>query len=224
MVQDLIRYDLLIKSAMQKVVGKVLSDIAKDGLPGDHHFFITFKTDAPGVRLSSRIRERYPREMTIALQHQFWDLIVTDHYFEVGLSFSGATEHLTIPFDAMTVFYDPSVQFALSFQPQRPEGEEGEDDDTVPENDTVADLSSRGRNETATAKRTSVPAAKRQAGKSDQTAKPDETDAKAAAKDKAAKPAAKAKDKKKDAETEEASDTAENGAQIVQLDAFRKKP
>lgn len=117
MFQDLIRYDLLVQEAMRKVIGKVLADIAKDGLPGDHHFYITFKTNSPGVKLSTRMREKYPEEMTIALQHQFWDLIVTDTYFEVGLSFSGISEKLHIPLNAVTVFYDPSVQFALTFQP-----------------------------------------------------------------------------------------------------------
>ena len=118
MPNDLIRYDLLVQEALCGVVSKVLTDVARHGLPGDHHFYITFRTHAPGVRLSTRMRELYPEEMTIILQHQFEDLRVTDHGFEVGLSFKGLPEILLIPFDAMTGFFDPSVQFSLKFEPQ----------------------------------------------------------------------------------------------------------
>jgi len=113
--KDLIRYDLLVQDALKGVVRKVLIDAGKDGLPGEHHFYISFQTDYPGVRLSNRLREKYPQEMTIVLQHQFWDLNVTEHTFEVGLSFSGIPERLLIPFDALTGFFDPSVQFGLKF-------------------------------------------------------------------------------------------------------------
>ena len=112
--KDLIRYDLLVHDALKGVVRKVLID-AKDGLPGEHHFYITFRTDFPGVRLSNRLRERYPQEMMIVLQHQFWDLNVTEHTFEVGLSFSNIPERLLVPFDALVSFLDPSVNFALRF-------------------------------------------------------------------------------------------------------------
>ena len=118
MPNDMIRYDLLVQEALCGVVSKVLADVARNGLPGDHHFYITFRTHAAGVRLSSRMRELYPEEMTIILQHQFEDLKVTDHGFEVGLSFKGIPELLLIPFDAMTGFFDPSVQFSLKFEPQ----------------------------------------------------------------------------------------------------------
>jgi uncharacterized protein len=113
--KDLIRYDLLVQEALKGVVRRLLSDTAKDGLPGEHHFFISFRTDYPGVRIAQRLREKYPQEMTIALQHQFWDLRVTEHAFEVGLSFTGIPERLLIPFDALTKFVDPSVQFGLRF-------------------------------------------------------------------------------------------------------------
>lgn len=116
MTKDLIRYDLLVQDALKGVVRKVLGDAAKDGLVGDHHFYISFRTDFPGVRLSNRLREKYPQDMTIILQHQFWDLAVTEHGFEVGLSFSGVPERLAIPFDAVTGFFDPSVQFGLKFE------------------------------------------------------------------------------------------------------------
>ncbi|MDR1827511.1 MAG: ClpXP protease specificity-enhancing factor SspB [Methylobacteriaceae bacterium] len=117
MAQDLIRYDLLVEEAMRKVIASVLRDVARDGLPGQHHFRISFRTDAPGVRLSAAIREKYPTEMVIAIQHQFWDLAVYDDFFEVGLSFSGVPEKLTIPFEAIIMFFDPSVEFALAFEP-----------------------------------------------------------------------------------------------------------
>jgi len=120
--KDLIRYDLLVQDALKGVVRKVLIEAAKDGLPGEHHFYITFRTDFPGVRLSNRLRDKYPQEMTIVLQHQFWDLGITDHTLEVGLSFSNVPERLLIPFDALTAFFDPSVQFGLKF------GTEGEDE------------------------------------------------------------------------------------------------
>ena len=127
MPNDLIRYDLLVQEALCGVVSRVLADAAKNGLPGDHHFYITFRTHAPGVRLSSRMRDSYPEEMTIILQHQFEDLKVTEHSFEVGLSFKGVPEMLLIPFEAMTGFFDPSVQFSLKFEPLT-EGEGAEGD------------------------------------------------------------------------------------------------
>ena len=122
MTQDLIRYDVLVQDALRGVVRKILSEVAQTGLPGQHHFYISFDTQHPGVRLSSRIRARYPEEMTIVLQHQFWDLTVTDHGFEVGLSFSGIPEKLLVPFVAVKGFFDPSVQFGLQFEVAR-EGE-----------------------------------------------------------------------------------------------------
>jgi uncharacterized protein len=113
---DHIRYDLLAQAALRGVVRTVLADAAKNGLPGDHHFKITFNTLAPGVRLSERMRTQYPQSMTIVLQHQFWDLAVGDDAFEVGLSFGGAPERIAVPFDAVTAFVDPAVQFGLQFE------------------------------------------------------------------------------------------------------------
>jgi uncharacterized protein len=114
---DHIRYDLLTQQALRAVVRRVLSDVAKTGsLPGEHHFYVTFDTRAPGVRLSPRLREQYPEEMTIVLQHQFWDLAVTDAHFEVALSFNGISEKLHVPLDAIKGFFDPSVQFGLQFE------------------------------------------------------------------------------------------------------------
>lgn len=120
---DLIRYDLLAQDALRSVVKKVLSDVAKSGaLPGEHHFFVAFDMDAPGVKMSERLRQiqikKSPdnHEMTIVLQHQFWDLAVSDKSFEVGLSFNGVPERLQVPFNAIKGFFDPSVQFGLQFE------------------------------------------------------------------------------------------------------------
>ncbi len=117
MAEDLIRYDILAQDALRGVVRKVLSEVAKTGLPGEHHFYITFATKAPGVRVSSRLLAQYPEDMTIVLQHQFWDLSATEHGFEVGLSFNGVPERVLVPFTAVKAFVDPSVQFALQFEP-----------------------------------------------------------------------------------------------------------
>jgi hypothetical protein len=116
MSKDLIRYDLLVQDALKGMVRKVLGDAARDGLPGDHHFYISFRTDFPGVRLSPRLREKYPHDMTIVLQHQFWDLSISEQVLEVGLSFSGVPERLSIPLDALTGFFDPSAEFGLKFE------------------------------------------------------------------------------------------------------------
>jgi len=113
---DHIRYDILAQQALRGVVRTVLVDVAAKGLPGEHHFKITFATAAPGVRLSERMRTQYPETMTIVLQHQFWDLLVRDDAFEVGLSFGGVPERLVIPFEAITAFFDPSVQFGFQFE------------------------------------------------------------------------------------------------------------
>ena len=113
---DLIRYDLLAQDALRGVVRKVLTDVAREGLKGDHHFYVAFDTRAPGVRISDRLRGKYPEEMTIVLQHQFWDLTVTEQTFEVGVSFGGTPERLLVPFTAIKGFFDPSVQFGLQFE------------------------------------------------------------------------------------------------------------
>lgn len=117
MATDHIRYDVLARDALRGVLRRVLSDAAEHGLPGDHHFFITFLSTADGVKLSPRLLAQYPEEMTIILQHQFWDLVVTEDRFEVGLSFGGVPERLVIPFAAIKSFLDPSVQFGLQFEP-----------------------------------------------------------------------------------------------------------
>jgi hypothetical protein len=116
MPEDLMRYDLLAQNALKGVVREALRIAATTGLPGDHHFYIAFNTKHPGVRLSEKIAQRYPREMTIVLQHQFWNLHIHQDWFEVELSFDNVPEHLVIPFDAVKGFLDPAVQFGLQFE------------------------------------------------------------------------------------------------------------
>jgi hypothetical protein len=117
MATDHIRYDVLARDALRGVLRRVLTDAAEHGLPGEHHFFITFVSTAEGVKLSPRLLAQYPEEMTVILQHQFWDLTVTEDRFEVGLSFGGIPERLVVPFNSIKSFFDPSVQFGLQFEP-----------------------------------------------------------------------------------------------------------
>jgi hypothetical protein len=121
MSTDHIRYDLLARDALRGVLRRVLTDAAEQGLPGEHHFFITFMSKADGVKISPRLLAQHPEEMTIILQHQFWDLKVSEERFEVGLSFGGIPERLVVPFNAIKSFYDPSVQFGLQFEPAETE-------------------------------------------------------------------------------------------------------
>ena len=199
MSKDLIRYDLLVQDALKGVVRKVLGSAAKDGLPGDHHFYVSFRTDFPGVRLSPRLREKYPEDMTIVLQHQFWDLSITEQHLEVGLSFSGVPERLFIPLDAVTGFFDPSVQFGLKFEIH---DEAGTDAGDKPAKGAVVELQKKPTVPTRSAPKLPAKGAK-PAGESEKAAKTD----------KGPKLGKAAKDK--------ADDDA--GAEVVSLDAFRKK-
>jgi len=114
---SLIPYDEIVQEALRAVVGRVLGEVqASGGLPGSHHFYITFKTQAPGVEIPKRLIERFPDEMTIVLQNKYWDLKVSDQHFEVSLTFNQIAAHLNIPFAAITAFVDPAVNFALQFQ------------------------------------------------------------------------------------------------------------
>jgi uncharacterized protein len=115
MAEGEIRYDLLTQEALRGVVRDVLTHVQRDGLPGEHHLYIAFDTEAEGVSVSKRLKEQYPDEMTIVLQYQFWDLLVTNERFEVKLSFSNVPEKLVVPFAAVKAFYDPSAQFGLQF-------------------------------------------------------------------------------------------------------------
>jgi hypothetical protein len=116
MPEDLMRYDLLAQNALKGVVRDALRIAETTGLPGEHHFYIAFNTKHPGVGMSEKIAQRYPREMTIVLQHQYWNLKVHEDRFEVELSFDNVPEHLIIPFDAIKGFLDPAVQFGLQFE------------------------------------------------------------------------------------------------------------
>lgn len=194
MSTDLIRYDLLVQEALKGVVKRVLTDAAKDGLPGEHHFYISFRTDKSGVRLSTRLRERYPEDMTIVLQHQYSGLAVNDQAFEVGLSFSGVPERLRIPFDALTGFFDPSVQFGLKFEAQAEAAPTGDEAQIPALPEQVQQLGARKK-----------PAGERKTA----TEKPQEPSPALASEETSAEAAA----------PESASETA----QVVSLDAFRKK-
>jgi len=120
MVHETIDYPGMIDSAMRHVVREALIHVDKFGLPGDHHFFISFQTNYPGVSISPQLKARYPEEITIVVQHQFWDLKITDKQFSIMLSFNNIPEKLVVPFDALTAFADPSIKFGLQFHGKRP--------------------------------------------------------------------------------------------------------
>jgi hypothetical protein len=116
-LESLIPYDEIVQEALREVVGRVLHEVEKSGgLPGGHHFYITFKTRMPGVEIPKHLVDRFPDEMTIVIQHRYWDLKVDDDFFSVGLSFGGVPSLLVIPFGAVTDFVDPAVDFSLKFQ------------------------------------------------------------------------------------------------------------
>ena len=115
MSDEYLDYGDLIDEAMHYVVRKALERVRKNGLPGDHHFFITFETHHPGVMISDELTKRYPEEMTIVIQHQYWDLEIEENRFSIVLSFDNIKQNLTIPFDALISFADPSVKFGLQF-------------------------------------------------------------------------------------------------------------
>lgn len=195
MAEDLLRYDILIQDALRGAVKKILAEVGRTGLPGDHHFYIAFDTTAPGVRISQRLKERYPQEMTIVMQHQFWDLAIGEHAFEVGLSFGGVPEKLLVPYSAIKGFFDPSVQFALEFDP-------GKTAEELPEEllEAVEELARAERDATENTGATVDSTGQVTATSDDQPDQP------------AGKGKKPAKDKKPDA-----------GGEVVSLDAFRKK-
>ena len=219
MADDLIRYDLLVQDALRGVVRKVLTDAAREGLSGEHHFYVSFRTEAPGVRISQRLREKYPQDMTIVLQHQFWDLGVTEHTFEVGLSFSGVPERLLVPFDALTGFFDPSVQFGLKFDLN-----DGSDETGEVENQSTSPAmgAPRGAASEPTEMKPKVTGQGNVAGQSLSTIGSNVPKLLPAAQNaetsKVVRPAAK----KANADSEVAA-PPENSAEVVSLDAFRKK-
>jgi len=130
MTEDLLHYPTLIDQAMRGVVKDVLKRVQASGLPGDHHFYISFSTTHPGVKISEQLKARYPKEITIVLQHQFWDFKVEDQQFQATLSFGGVPEKLVVPYAALTAFADPSIKFGLQFQQsEMPEVENLAEDD-----------------------------------------------------------------------------------------------
>ncbi|MDP2357285.1 MAG: ClpXP protease specificity-enhancing factor SspB [Beijerinckiaceae bacterium] len=195
MQSQAIRYDLLVQDALRGMVRDLLVKVAREGLPGDHHFFITFKTHAPGVQLSARMKARYPDEITIVLQHQFWDLIVGDRQFEVGLSFSNIPERLIVPFTSLSGFHDPSVPFMLKFEPKDAAAAEEQSTEPTPLPQPVARLDTIKPDATKRGKR---PAAERVA----------DGDVEAADNSEAAQEPAAGSDASK----------------VVSIDSFRKKP
>ncbi len=208
MAVDHIRYDLLAQKALRGVVAAVLADAAKKGLPGEHHFFISFDTRAAGVRLSTRMRAQYPEEMTIVLQHQFWDLKVGEDGFEIGLSFNGVAEKLSVPFAAIKSFVDPSVHFALQFeQIAETEGE------AAAPTKTKGVMPSENRNEKTSEKASGKP---RPSPRHEPIASvPSIPPAAAAAPANPAPPKTSPSDDKPDKPT--------RGGQVVRLDRYRKK-
>ncbi len=114
-MNDCFQYDALVDDALRSVVQRVLTQVAESGLPGSHHFYISFRSTDPGVQLPDYLRAKYPEEMTIVLQHQYWDLILTEQYFEVTVSFNKQQERIRVPYAALSAFVDPSVRFGLQF-------------------------------------------------------------------------------------------------------------
>jgi len=136
--ESLIPYDEIVQEALRDVVGRVLTTVEKTGtLPGGHHFYITFRTRVAGVEIPKHLSQRFPDEMTIVIQHRFWDLHVAPDFFTVGLSFGGVAATLRVPFAAVTDFVDPAVDFSLKFQANGAENE-GHEAVEVPENDAPA--------------------------------------------------------------------------------------
>ncbi|MAQ71837.1 MAG: hypothetical protein CL565_06555 [Alphaproteobacteria bacterium] len=129
---ETLRYDKMVENALRGVVRDAVQEVVDNGLPGDHHFYITFLTEHKGVKIPDYLHERYPGEMTIVLQYQFSDLYVDDEIFEVTLSFNNKPEKLVIPLNAISIFADPSVNFALQFQPL---GDMEDDFDPTPPED-----------------------------------------------------------------------------------------
>lgn len=141
MTQDFLEYPKLVEQAMRSVVRSALEVVADNGLPGLHHFYITFRTREPGVQISDRLLAQYPEEMTIVLEHQFWDLLVDETGFSVALSFGGVREHLSIPYSTISAFVDPSVKFGLQFDASSSEETDTQSappEDTAPAENTPA--------------------------------------------------------------------------------------
>ena len=226
----MIDYEALAQDAMRGVIRTVLTRITKSGLPGDHHFYISFDTQVPGVILSKRLKEKYPEEMTIVLQHRFWDLAVSDERFEVKLTFDGIPERLIVPFAALKVFFDPSVRYGLQFEAP----DFGPDAISHPQsgrNDSVSPAAAQGTTAFRSSSRAPTERKPRAARKprTEKVSEPNLTSLEAGDTQTAVpstksrsdeiKPAAKADE----AEPVVLNPPAPSSAEIVSLDAFRKK-
>lgn len=194
--EDLIRYDVLTQEALRDVIRKVLQEVASSGLPGEHHFFITFRTDHPGVRLSARMRERYPEEMTIVIQHSFWDLKITDTYFEIDLSFDDILERLRVPFSSLKGFFDPHVKFGVQFDAEYLEAANGDVEVVLDGSDDSGEVEN-------------LPQVAQSRDMTKSTKKP--------------KSKSKKKKDDKNNDSDQAGKESSEGAEIVSLDQFRKK-
>jgi hypothetical protein len=210
MARDSLQYDKMVETALRGVVRQALASVIERGLPGSHHFYLTFRTTHPGVEIADRLHAQYPQDMTIVLQHQFWGLEVTDEYFVVNLSFSNIPERLKVPYAALVSFVDPSVKFGLQFQvPSDGSTKDGAADKpaaVIKEAPALALASIGGQTEP----KPKADAAKGEGAKAD-TAKADATK-NSPAKDEAAKDAG-------------ATAEGDKGSpeKVVSLDAFRKK-
>ena len=139
--ENTLRYDRMVEKALRGVAKQAVEEVMETGLPGDHHFYITFLTEYEGVQIPDYLRERYPGEMTIVLQYQFYDLSVDDKYLKVTLSFNNIPEKLVVPMAAITIFADPSVNFALQFQPLEDGADYDDDPDGIAE--AIAELAEK---------------------------------------------------------------------------------
>lgn len=232
MAKDMIRYDVLAQEALRGMLRKLLVEVSQTGLPGEHHFFITFSTTAAGVRVSNRLKSQYPEEMTIVLQHQFWDLVVGEQSFEIGLSFNAIPERLHVPFAAIKAFYDPSVQFGLQFDPEMAKlaDEDAETNDDVAEDGAdSAPASGPAEVEELHATRPLLPSEREKqreeaARLAKEAAKRDSEEAARATAE--ADNDVDADGDKSDASANDDADAADadsKSAEVVSLDAFRKK-
>ncbi len=223
----MIDYESLAQDAMRGVVRSVLARTAKNGLPGDHHFYISFDTQAPGVGLSKRLKEKYPEEMTIVLQHRFWDLSVSEDRFEVKLTFDGIPERLVIPFAALKVFFDPSVRYGLQFESP----DFGPDAILQPE--PTGEEAAPAESQPATFRGSSRPVADRKPARAQRKPRSDRSGEQAGATEAGglrsvpSKPAPLHESKPPEPGAEpavaQAPAPAAPSAEIVRLDAFRKK-
>nr|WP_306265314.1 ClpXP protease specificity-enhancing factor SspB [Pararhizobium sp. IMCC3301] len=238
MANDMIRYDVLAQDALRGMLRKLLMEVSQTGLPGEHHFFVTFSTTALGVRISNRLKAQYPEEMTIVLQHQFWDLIISEQSFEIGLSFNAIPERLHVPFAAIKAFYDPSVQFGLQFDPEvTRSADDGTNDDvaepSLPDDDAVLPtaveelhatrplLPSEREKQREAARKLAEEAARRDTEQAARTTAEADNDADGDSPDDAG--TSPDGNERADAEPDGSDDEDAKGADVVSLDSFRKK-